>query len=605
MVSFVATDSDRMLNRFTLFVTACSIVFCTLECPAQSASSITPVELRNHVEYLASDELEGRYPGSYGDLAAANYILDNYTNYGLLPLDFLGFQNFKVTTGSRKGHLNNLSIAGRPARPDIDFMPMPISEDGEVSGSMVFLGYGFHIQTDSLLWDDYAGLITKDKVGVILLGAPEPGEDVKDDPFLTYGSTRSKLLNARDAGISAVILVAGPGYDDKDELIFSTTRESSAGLPVVRATRALMNNYASQLGMTIEEAESQLNETHKPLSRPFRLNAEIQTGVIKKVSDIQNIMAYIPAADTGSHQEWIVVGAHYDHLGFGGIGSSSRMPDVTRIHPGADDNASGVAAIIEIAGNLAARSHELKRSILFVAFAGEEMGLLGSKYFIEHAPVNLKDISAMFNFDMVGRPNEEYKVLISGTGTSVEADSLLDIINSGPIKYSRSPEGYGPSDHASFYSAGIPVFYFTTGLHLDYHTPSDTPDKINFEFLRTMSEQAAELIFSIANADHKLTFRESGPKLIDSDRRKPKVTLGIMPDVTTTDNKGLRVDFATPGKPAQLAGIQKGDRIVAINGLPVTNIYDYMTRLQALKPSQTVNVELLRGESKIVALVQL
>jgi hypothetical protein len=572
---------------------------------SQSIPSITAAELRNHVEYLASEEMEGRYPGSCGDLASANYILERLMSQGLVPLELFGFQNFRVTTGIRKGHLNNLAIAGRPARADIDFMPLSISEDGEVSGTLIFLGYGFKIDTDSLSWDDYEGQETRGKIGVILLGAPEPDSASPADPYEVGASLRTKLLLARDAGISAVILVAGPFYDEKDELIFGSMREVSAGLPVVRATRAYMNHYASQLGMTIEEAEDILIRTRKSTSRPIKLFADIQTGVINKVSGTQNVMAYIPATDTGDQQQWVVVGAHYDHLGMGGIGSSSRIPDIRALHPGADDNASGVAAMIEIAGYLASRPIELKRSILFVAFTGEEMGLLGSKYFVEHTPVDLHTITAMFNFDMVGRPNDYKQVRVSGTGTSMEANSLLDMLDGGPIEYVRSPEGYGPSDHSSFYSAEIPVFYFTTGAHMEYHTPSDTPEKIDYEFLATLSGQVAELVSAVANVDHKLVYQEAGPKLVNSDRRKPQITLGLMPDVGYTGNDGLRVVDVTVDKPAHLAGIQKGDRIIAINGLPVTNVYDYMTRLQDLKASQPANVEFIRGKEKIIVLVQL
>lgn len=597
--------TDRMTRIPICILTLCTVLCAVQKSPCQSGSSITTGELRNHVEHLSSVELEGRSPGSCGDLASANYILESFMSQGLIPMELFGFQNFRLTTGIRKGHLNNLAIAGRPARADIDFMPLSISEDGEVSGTMVFLGYGFRIETDSLTWDDYQGQEVRGKIGVILYGAPEPDTCSLTDPYEQNSSLRTKLLIARDAGVSGVIVVAGPAYDEKDELIFGSSRELSAGLPVVRATRAFMNHYASQFGMTIEEAEATLNKTHKPFSRPIRLFADIQTGVINKVSETQNIMAYIPASDTGDQQQWIVVGAHYDHLGMGGIGSNSRIPDIRALHPGADDNASGVAAILEIAGNLAGRAKDLKRSILFVAFTGEEMGLLGSKYFIEHPPIDLHKISAMFNFDMVGRPNDYFQVRVGGTGTSFEADSLLDVMDSGVIDYVRSPEGYGPSDHSSFYSADIPVFYFTTGAHMDYHTPSDTPDKIDYEFLKKLSEQTTELIFSVANTDKKLTFQEAGPKLVNADRRKPKVTLGLVPDVGYTGNDGLRIGDVTPDKPAYLAGIQKGDRIIAINGLSVTNVYDYMTRLQNLKPGQPANVEFIRGEEKFIVLVQL
>ncbi|MFA6128487.1 MAG: M28 family peptidase [Bacteroidales bacterium] len=573
-------------------------------CQAQNQVQITSGELRKHVEYLASQELAGRFPGTPGDLAAATYISKCFKEYGLTLLSGNGFQSFDVTTGIKKGTGNLFSIKGVSAVVDKDFTPVSISENGKVEEAMVFLGYGFKIKSDSLNWDDYSGRGVKGKVALILLGAPEPAKGAAD-PFEDYGSLRSKLLNARDAGAAAVILVAGPAYDDKDELDFGTVKESSAGLPVIRVKRAYMNQALAALNLKIDELETQLNLTHKPLTKDLGLKASIQTDVITQSATTRNVVGWIQARDTGAMQEWVVVGAHFDHLGMGGMGSNSRVQDTVGVHPGADDNASGVASIIEMAGYLSSTKNKLHRSVLFVAFTGEEMGLLGSKYFVAHSPVGLKKISAMFNLDMVGRPNEEKRLTINGTGTAVEMDSLLGLVKPGKLTWSKSPEGFGPSDHASFYTVGIPVLYFSTGAHLDYHTPADTPDKLDYTNMLEIDQEVSQLILAVADAPKALTYKEAGPKASDSGRRKLKVTLGIMPDVSGTETNGLRVEFATPGKPAQLAGITKGDRIVAINGLPVTNIYDYMTRLQSLKAGQTVSVEVIRGEKKIVVLVQL
>ncbi|MFA5814663.1 MAG: M28 family peptidase [Bacteroidales bacterium] len=574
-------------------------------CRAQNSASITSGELRKHVEYLASQELAGRYPGTPGDLAAATYIRNCFKEYGLTQLPENGFQQFQVTTGIKKGAANIFSINGQSAVADKDFTPISISDNGKVNAPIVFLGYGFRIKSDTLNWDDYAGNDVRGKIGLILLGAPEPPKGSATDPFEDYGSIRSKLLNARDAGVAAVIFVAGPAYDDKDELEFGTVKESSAGLPVIRAKRAFMNQALSGMNMKVEVVEMQLNQSHQSLSKDLGLTASVQTDIITQTATTQNVVGWIQARDTGARQEWIVVGAHFDHLGMGGMGSNSRVQDTIGVHPGADDNASGVASVIEMAGYLSSIKDKLNRSVLFVAFTGEEMGLLGSKYFVAHSPVPLKRISAMVNMDMVGRPNEEKRLSISGSGTALEMDSLLGLIKPEKLAWAKSPEGFGPSDHASFYTVGIPVLYFSTGAHLDYHTPGDTPGKLDYSNMTDIADQVSEIILSIADAPKVLTFKEAGPKVSDSGRRKLKVTLGIMPDVSGTENNGLRVEFATPGKPAQLAGITKGDRIVGINGLPVTNVYDYMTRLQSLKSGQTVSVELLRGDKKIIVLVQL
>jgi hypothetical protein len=574
-------------------------------CRAQNGSSITSGELRKHVEYLASQKLGGRYPGTRGDLEAAVYISKSFKEYGLKQFGKDGFQSFKVTTGIKKGPSNFLSLNGQIVAAEKDFTPISISDNGKVEAPFVFLGYGFKIKTDSLKWDDYAGMDVKGKVALILLGAPEPQKGSTTDPFADYGSIRSKLLNARDAGVAGVILVAGPVYDPKDELEFGTVKESSAGLPVIHAKRLLIDQALAGKDFKVETMEALINQNHKVVSMDLQMKASLQTDIITESATTENVIGWVQAKDTGAVQEWIVVGAHFDHLGMGGVGSNSRVQDTVGVHPGADDNASGVASIIEVAGYISSMKDQLKRSVLFVAFTGEEMGLLGSKYFVANSPVSLKRISAMFNMDMVGRPNEEKRLAINGTGTAVEMDSILGLVNPGKLSWAKSPEGFGPSDHASFYTVGIPVLYFSTGAHLDYHTPQDTPDKLDYNNMSEICKQVSGLILSVDDASKALTFKEAGPKNSDSGRRKLKVTLGIMPDVSGTENNGLGVEFATPGKPAQLAGITKGDRIVAINGLPVTSVYDYMTRLQSLKLGQTVTVEVIRGDKKVVVLVQL
>jgi hypothetical protein len=571
---------------------------------AQRSASITAAELRDHVEYLASQELAGRYPGTPGDLKAASYISGVFKDYGLKAPFKNGFQEFRVTTGIRKGTANSMSVNGIRGTADKDFTPVSISENGVADAGSIFLGYGFRIKGDSLNWDDYAGIDARGKVAIMLLGAPEPAKGATD-PFEEYGSVRLKLLSARDAGVAAVIFVAGPAYDDKDELDFGTVKENSAGLPVMRARRTFINQALAGSGITIETAEQELNTGHRPISRELGFSSTLKADIVTTTATTQNVIGWIQAKDTGAVQEWVIVGAHYDHLGMGGSGSGSRVQDTVGVHPGADDNASGVASVMEMAGYLSSVKGGLKRSVLFVAFAGEEMGLLGSKYFVENSPIPLKSVSAMINFDMVGRPNEQKRLSISGTGTAAEMDSVLGLVQSGNLKWEKSPEGPGPSDHSSFYSVKVPVLYFSTGSHLDYHTPADTPDKLDYINMAEINHEVSEIILAVANAPKQLTFRESGSRAADSGRRKLKVSLGIMPDVSGSENNGLRVEHATPGKPAQLAGITKGDRIVGINGLPVTNVYDYMTRLQTLRAGQTVSVELLRGDEKIVVLVQL
>jgi hypothetical protein len=304
-------------------------------------------------------------------------------------------------------------------------------------------------------------------------------------------------------------------------------------------------------------------------------------------------------------EQYIVIGAHYDHLGLGGRGSSSRMPDTIAIHNGADDNASGVSAMLELAGRLKANQQLLKRSVILVAFGAEEMGLLGSKYFVNHPPVDLSKIIAMINLDMVGRLDTARGIQIGGVGTSIEADSLIKLANA-PVnfKLAVSREGSGPSDHSSFYGKNIPVFFITTGAHTYYHTPFDDVERINIRGLKSVSDFAYKLVMSVAEIP-KLTFREAGPKENATPSHRFKVTLGFMPDFSSTDVEGVRVDFVTKGKAAERGGIKNGDIIKAIDGLAVKNIYDYMYRLSKLSKNQIISVELLRNGKKEVLIIQL
>jgi hypothetical protein len=280
------------------------------------------------------------------------------------------------------------------------------------------------------------------------------------------------------------------------------------------------------------------------------------------------------------------------------------MPDTLAPHNGADDNASGVAAILEIGQKIA--SQKPKRSVIIVAFGAEEMGLIGSRQFIENQIVPLDSISAMINIDMLGRMNDN-DLQIGGVKTSLEVEEILDRLGkSHGLNLSLSPQGYGPSDHASFYSKDVPVLFFSTGPHVDYHTPYDIIDRINFDGMLKGTEYIYDVAYELANMEQKLTFQEAGPKSQPSRHgRELKVRLGIMPDVSSSGTDGLMILAVSENLPAWFAGIKKGDRIISINGKSVGNIQDYMFRLSELKPGMTINVEVVRNNENKVVLVQL
>jgi hypothetical protein len=384
--------------------------------------------------------------------------------------------------------------------------------------------------------------------------------------------------------------------------------EITSGIPIIHIKRELAGKILSAAGYHCDSLERALIRSKGPKSFETGLIVNAQTDVRLDRMQTANVMGVLEGSDPVLRQEYLVVGAHYDHLGFGGPGSGSRMPDTNAIHNGADDNASGTALVMALAKNLSAKKAGLKRSILFVAFSSEEMGLLGSKYFVDHVPVDRTAIKAMFNFDMVGRFDKEKNAIsVSGTGTSAEGDSLLTMLEPGlPFRVIHSPDGYGPSDHAAFYAANIPVFYFNTGVHTDYHTPFDDTEKLDFETSAKVGDFAASLIMTVDTLSKSLSFRESGAKQ-QSGRmgRRLKVTLGIMPDFAGTEKAGLRIDGVTKDGPADKGGMQKGDIITAINGMKVENIYEYMARLQKLKHGMTVNVEVLRNGKNEILIIQL
>jgi acetylornithine deacetylase/succinyl-diaminopimelate desuccinylase-like protein len=291
----------------------------------------------------------------------------------------------------------------------------------------------------------------------------------------------------------------------------------------------------------------------------------------------------------------------------GGPGSGSRALDTIGIHHGADDNASGVAMMLELAEKFAKTKGSHKRSIICLSFSGEEEGLLGSKHFVDDPGINLSKVDAMINMDMVGRLNKTNNLQIGGVGTAI---GLKDLVyaksDTSIIKLTLSEEGYGPSDHSSFYGKNIPVLFYFTGAHMDYHTPTDTWEKINFKGMIEISDLIFNVTKELASENSRLHFKEAGPKA-ETNRypRRKGATLGIMPDFAGVIKNGLRADFVTPGKPAALGGMQKGDIITFINGKQVNNIQDYMFRMGQLKHGQTISVEVLRNDKKVVLVIQL
>jgi len=569
------------------------------------SSEVTVNELKKHISYLASDELKGRRTGTEGDSLAAEYIRKELKEDGLVSLYDKGFQRFRVTDKIIYGSANSLMVNGTLLKIDTDYTPFAFSENSSFNGEVVFAGYGFDINEDSLKWKDYTGIDVKDKIVLILRADPEVEKNMS--PFIKYSRDRDKVLQAKDMGALAVLLVSGKVFDPEDKFEPLAKGEQSVGIPAFRISRKTANAILESKKLVIEDIEKRLNDSRKPESFSTRVSVSGHSDVVETTVPTRNVVMEIPGTDQILKNEFVVIGAHFDHLGMGGPGSGTRVPDTVAVHYGADDNASGVAMMLELAEKLTASPESHKRSIIVIGFTGEEMGLLGSKRFVDHSDIDLNKVNAMVNLDMVGRLTDSSKVQIGGVGTADQFRKIIGIsCDTTILKLTLSEEGYGPSDHSSFYGKNIPVLFVSTGAHLDYHTPADTWNKINYAGMVKISDMAFRIISDLANMDNKLIFKEAGPKmLVSRGTRRKGISLGIMPDFAGNVKNGLRADLVTPGRPAALGGMKKGDIIISINGKTVSNIQDYMFRLNQLKHGETISVEVLRESKKQVLIIQL
>ena len=568
-------------------------------------SQVTVKELQGHIKYLSSDSLRGRLTGSPGDSLAAEYIKSKLISYGLKPLTGDGLQRYKVTKKVVAGKSNSLSIYGISYTLDKDFIPFAFSSNSGKESDVVFAGYGFNINGDTLKWNDYEGVDVKGKWVMILRGDPEPENN--KSPFISFSADRDKALLAKDMGAAGVLMVSGPLLDPQDAFEPLNMEGYSVDIPVLRIKKEVADVILSKSKNTIALLEKKLNDTKKPFSFSTKVSVNGKAEIVRELANTRNVVMLLPGEDPKLKDEYIILGAHFDHLGMGGPGSGSRALDTIGIHHGADDNASGVAMMLELAEKFAETKGSHKRSILCLSFSGEEEGLLGSKHFVDDPGIDLSRVNVMINMDMVGRLNETNNLQIGGVGTATGLKALVYAnTDTSIIKLTLSEEGYGPSDHSSFYGKNIPVLFYFTGAHMDYHTPTDTWEKINYKGMVEISDLVFNVAKETASEDSRLQFKEAGPK-VETTRypMRKGVTLGIMPDFAGVIKNGLRADFVTPGKPAAIGGMQKGDIITFINGKPVNNIQDYMFRMGQLKHGQTISVEVLRNDKKVVLVIQL
>ncbi|MEP6818980.1 MAG: M20/M25/M40 family metallo-hydrolase [bacterium] len=661
----------KSLTRFSsvLLIAAISLAAVGQQTFTQHAPSVE--RLRAHIEYLASDKLEGRRTGNPGANLAAEYIAREFSRYGLrrsIGWDTPGMsileadspnrylQKFPYVAGVELGRGNLLSIrfggstGSTNLRAGEDWMPLGISSNADLGTTeAVFVGYG--ITAAELKYDDYSSDRVKNKVALALSGTSDG--DNPHGQFARYEDPRWKAIAARNAGAKALIIVARePNFKDDRLAQLRYDNAGEVGVPVLAISQQIAlrlfgadnMTFLSSLGNDFAKSHSQgaTNSTGNPGLAGLGFSNSLQqlsVDIIRREVMASNVVGILDGSDPTLKNEVIVIGAHYDHLGRGGEGSlAQREGD---IHHGADDNASGVAGMLVLARLFTSQKLKPRRTIVFMAFSGEEEGLLGSNYYVNHPIVPLANIAAMINMDMIGRMKDN-KLIVGGVGTAPEWRQLIadanapERINVGnkpqsprdmprpssstlggenpllakvdhspvvnlafekPFDLTLNEDGFGPSDHSSFYAKQVPVLFFWTGTHEDYHKPSDTADKINYADEARILKLVARVIYDIDANDKRPVYTVA--KSESTGRATGfRVYLGTIPNYADSSD-GLSLDGVRDDSPASKAGIKAGDKIVKLAGHDVRNVYDYTYALGEMKAGQEYEVELMRGGQRI------
>lgn len=576
-----------------------------LELPGKVSWQFT---IQEHLRALASDSMEGRRTGTAGNIKAANYIRDHFMRAGLQMPQGKGmegyFNPFEYTIDVQADPGNKgvivRSVHGRKDTTHLvmnqNFTPLGFTGPGNVAADIVFVGYG--ISAPDLKYDEYEGVNVEGKIALMLRHSPD-GTNPHGD-FATHSSFARKVIAAREHGAAAIIFVDSPS--DGDILIPLKLDRSftNAGIAAVSVHASVFADMRDARGRTLAQMQRDMDSTRTPTSfAPAGYSAVIATAVRVLRATVPNVIGILPGNDPKLREEFVVLGAHFDHLGRGGEGS--LKPGDTAIHYGADDNASGAAGLIVLADYFA-RMRSNGRSIIFAAFNGEEEGLLGSAAMVAHPPFPLEKVVAMINMDMIGRLDSN-KLIVYGIGTSPGFKGLLDSINNNRLSLRMVDDGYGPSDHTSFYLKDIPVLAMFTGTHTDYHRSSDTWEKINYTGAADILDFTADIMNWLTHSPERLAFTKTQNNATRTGTGF-RVYVGTIPDYAY-EGKGLRLSGVSPGGPAEKAGLREGDILVRMGPKTINNIYDYTYALGEFRPKEKVELEFLRDGASKTTMVEL
>jgi Zn-dependent M28 family amino/carboxypeptidase len=596
------------------------ILLCCASWVAFAADpAIDPGLYLDDVKFLASPELRGRGTGSPELEKAAAFLAGKFQEFGLKPADGKSFyQAFSVVVGAQLGKDNRFQFTQtgptETLRCPEDFVPLNISSSGKLTSTVVFAGYG--ITAPEYHYDDYAGLDVKGKIVLILRHEPQENDEhsvFAGKNFTMHATFASKAANAKVHEAAGVILISDTAahHGDATELEKFGAAEgpTDAGILFVQVKAADAEPWFRSAGKNLDAIQAGIDKDLKPESFAFpeTLRVDASVDLQRERKTVNNVAALLP----GTTDEYVILGAHYDHLGLGG--PYSLAPSMTgTVHPGADDNASGAAGVIELARWFSHQPQQ-KRGILFLEFAGEELGLLGSAWYAGHPELPLEKAAAMLNMDMIGRVRGD-KIYIGGAGTGTNFRPMLEeAAAKAHLKADLSDNaGFeGASDHVSFAAKQVPALFFFSGLHADYHKPSDTWDKIDAPDAVRLLDLVAEVTEQLREADTKPQFvrvaatahagMAAGP-VGGSSGYGP--VFGSVPDFGE-QVKGVKFADVREGTPAAKAGLKAGDVLVEFDGKKIENLYDFTYALRARQPGDVVKVKVMRGDTPIEVTVTL
>lgn len=581
-------------------------------------------DAQKHVVYLASDKLQGRLTGTEGEKLATQYAADAFHSFGLQPAapDGGWFQEFPFTSGVELGPKNSLTFNTATPKLDEEWRPLSLSLVGDIAESgIVFAGYGIEEPEKSLAnkeqqaYSSYFHLDVKDKWVMVLRYLPEKAGKPLRERLVNYSSLRHKALTARQRGAKGLMVVSGPNSQVRSPLVplgFDSSLAGS-GIAAVSITDQLADAMLAASGKTIKQLQDELDKGESAAGFELAgITAKAAIDIKEEKRTGRNVIARLQATDPAASQRPpLVIGAHIDHLG-NKLGSNSRGTDseADKIHHGADDNASGVAAMLEIAQWMADQQNQgklvLRRDVIFAGWSGEEIGLLGSAAWVralakagggdEDASLNGK-VAAYLNMDMVGRLRE--KLVLQGLGSSsvwMKEIEKANVVAGLPL--TTQSDAYLPTDATTFYVKGVPVFSAFTGSHEEYHTPRDTADKINYPGIESIAKFMGAVARSLAQREEAPDYREmEKPK--EAGRGGLRLYLGTIPDYSQGDLEGVKLSGVAKLGPAQKAGVLAGDLIVELGGKPIKNLYDYTYLMSELKPGEETTVVVQRKEERL------